>query len=155
MTQETCDVIILSFLGLIRIVREPRERFYYNTTLLFPSAADILVQALDVLRGVVGQDEGRGFFLRYEALAAMLALLKTGSPRLLAPTLDVLLQMSADSREFLSESHTPSQDSEPETSVVKKELVTHPERYVVWSASETITPPRHVSKPLRFSFFPV
>lgn len=61
--------------------------------------------------------------------------------------------MSVDSCEFLSaaqqcliQSHTPSQDSEPEMSLDKKELVTHPKRYVVRNASETITPPRHVSK---------
>lgn len=61
---------------------------------------DVLAQALDVLHSSVGEDEGRGLFLKYKALAAILALLRTGSPGLLAPSLDVLLQMSAESREY-------------------------------------------------------
>lgn len=58
------------------------------------------MQALDVLHSIVGQDEGRGLFLKYRALVAILALLRTGSPRLLTPSLDILLQMSAESREL-------------------------------------------------------
>lgn len=68
--------------------------------LRFWSTADILAQALDVLNGIVGEDEGRGLFLKYKALTAILAVLRTGSPGLLAPSLDVLLHMSTESREF-------------------------------------------------------
>ncbi|XP_027001139.2 coiled-coil domain-containing protein 138 isoform X1 [Tachysurus fulvidraco] len=60
--------------------------------------ADILAQALDVLHCIVGEDEGRGLFLKYKALTTILSVLRTGSLGLLAPSLDVLLQMSAESR---------------------------------------------------------
>ncbi|XP_060785037.1 coiled-coil domain-containing protein 138-like isoform X2 [Neoarius graeffei] len=77
----------------------PHTRFLSSIIVLKTlSQADILAQALDVLHGIVGEDEGRGLFLKYKALMAILALLRTGSPGLLAPSLDILLQMSAESR---------------------------------------------------------
>ncbi|XP_034160167.2 coiled-coil domain-containing protein 138 isoform X1 [Pangasianodon hypophthalmus] len=77
----------------------PHTRFFSSVIVLKTlSQADILAQALDVLHGVVGEDEGRGLFLKYKALTVILVLLRTGSPGLLAPSLDVLLQMSAESR---------------------------------------------------------
>ncbi|XP_066543010.1 coiled-coil domain-containing protein 138-like isoform X2 [Hoplias malabaricus] len=62
------------------------------------SQADIVAQALDVLHGDVGTDEGQAFFLKYHALAAILSLLRTGSPGLLSPAVDILLQMSSETR---------------------------------------------------------
>ncbi|XP_072542777.1 coiled-coil domain-containing protein 138-like [Salminus brasiliensis] len=62
------------------------------------SQADILAQALDVLHGDVRTDEGQALFLMYRALVAVLALLRAGSPGLLSPAMDILLQMSAESR---------------------------------------------------------
>ncbi|KAM9486632.1 coiled-coil domain-containing protein 138 isoform 1-T4 [Clarias gariepinus] len=77
----------------------PHTRFLSSILVLKTlSQADVLVQALDVLHSVVGEDEGRGLFLKYKALSTVLSLLRTGSPGLLAPSLDILLQMSADSR---------------------------------------------------------
>ncbi|KAF5889438.1 coiled-coil domain-containing protein, partial [Clarias magur] len=77
----------------------PHTRFLSSVLVLKTlSQADVLAQALDVLHGVVGEDKGRGLFLKYKALSIILSLLRTGSPGLLAPSLDVLLQMSADSR---------------------------------------------------------
>ncbi|XP_062862252.1 coiled-coil domain-containing protein 138-like isoform X2 [Trichomycterus rosablanca] len=62
------------------------------------SQADIVAQALEVLHSILGGDEGRGLFLKYKALPTILTLLRTGSPGLLATSLDVLLQMSSGSR---------------------------------------------------------
>ncbi|KAG9270963.1 coiled-coil domain-containing protein 138 isoform X1 [Astyanax mexicanus] len=62
------------------------------------SQADVLAQALDVLHGDVKTDEGQALFLKYRALVAVLAVLRAGSPGLLAPAVDVLLQMSSESR---------------------------------------------------------
>ncbi|XP_030642451.1 coiled-coil domain-containing protein 138 [Chanos chanos] len=62
------------------------------------SQADILAQALDVLHGAVRTEDGQVLFLRYQALSAILALLRGGSPGLLTPAVDVLLQMSTESR---------------------------------------------------------
>ncbi|XP_017326188.1 coiled-coil domain-containing protein 138 isoform X1 [Ictalurus punctatus] len=77
----------------------PHTRFLSSIIVLKTlSQADILAQALDVLNGIVGEDEGRGLFLKYKALTAILAVLRTGSPGLLAPSLDVLLHMSTESR---------------------------------------------------------
>ncbi|KAF4108657.1 hypothetical protein G5714_009730 [Onychostoma macrolepis] len=59
---------------------------------------DVLAQAVEVLSGAVRTDEGRALFLEYQALPAVLALLRSGSPGLLAPSVDVLLQMSSESR---------------------------------------------------------
>lgn len=59
-----------------------------------------MAQALDVLHCIVGEDEGRGLFLKYKALTTILSVLRTGSLGLLASSLEVLLQMSAESREF-------------------------------------------------------
>lgn len=67
----------------------------------FPLTADVVAQALDVLQSIVKDDEGRGLFLKYKALSTILTLLRIGGPGLLAPSLDVLLQMSADSRKIL------------------------------------------------------
>ncbi|KAL7881233.1 hypothetical protein AOLI_G00080810 [Acnodon oligacanthus] len=66
------------------------------------SQVDILAQALDVLHGDVRTDEGQALFLKYQALPAILALLRVGSPGLLASAVDVLLQMSAESRHQLA-----------------------------------------------------
>lgn len=68
--------------------------------LLFLSTVDVLAQALDVVHGIVRDDEGRGLFLQYKTLTAILSLLRTGSPGLLSPLLDILFQMSAKSCEF-------------------------------------------------------
>ncbi|KAI4895314.1 hypothetical protein NFI96_033905 [Prochilodus magdalenae] len=62
------------------------------------SQVDILAQALDILHGDVRTDEGQALFLKYQTLAAILTLLRAGSPGLLAPAVDILLQMSAESR---------------------------------------------------------
>ncbi|XP_042611123.1 coiled-coil domain-containing protein 138 isoform X2 [Cyprinus carpio] len=62
------------------------------------SQVDVLAQAVEVLSGAVRTDEGQALFLEYQALPAVLALLRSGSPGLLAPSVDVLLQMSAESR---------------------------------------------------------
>ncbi|XP_022522990.2 coiled-coil domain-containing protein 138 isoform X3 [Astyanax mexicanus] len=61
------------------------------------SQADVLAQALDILHGDVKTDEGQALFLKYRALVAVLAVLRAGSPGLLAPAVDVLLQMSSES----------------------------------------------------------
>ncbi|XP_043086432.1 coiled-coil domain-containing protein 138-like isoform X3 [Puntigrus tetrazona] len=58
---------------------------------------DVLAQAVEVLSGAVRSDEGQALFLEYQALPVVLALLRAGSPGLLAPSLDVLLQMSSGS----------------------------------------------------------
>ncbi|XP_053483806.1 coiled-coil domain-containing protein 138-like isoform X2 [Ictalurus furcatus] len=76
----------------------PHTRFLSSIIVLKTLSQDILAQALDVLNGIVGEDEGRGLFLKYKALTAILAVLRTGSPGLLAPSLDVLLHMSTESR---------------------------------------------------------
>ncbi|KAI5107586.1 hypothetical protein C0J45_3224 [Silurus meridionalis] len=68
-----------------------------RTEVLCTETADVLAQALCVLHGIVGEDEGRGLFLKYKALTTILAVLRTGSPGLLAPALEILLQMSAES----------------------------------------------------------
>uniref|UniRef100_A0A8C2JD61 Coiled-coil domain-containing protein 138 n=1 Tax=Cyprinus carpio TaxID=7962 RepID=A0A8C2JD61_CYPCA len=62
------------------------------------SQVDVLAQAVEVLSGAVRTDEGQALFLEYQALPAVLALLRSGSPGLLAPSVDVLLQMSTESR---------------------------------------------------------
>ncbi|XP_051762538.1 coiled-coil domain-containing protein 138-like isoform X3 [Ctenopharyngodon idella] len=59
---------------------------------------DVLAQAVDVVSCAVRTDEGQTLFLEYRALPAVLALLRGGSPGLLAPSIDVLLQMSSESR---------------------------------------------------------
>ncbi|XP_042611125.1 coiled-coil domain-containing protein 138 isoform X4 [Cyprinus carpio] len=66
------------------------------------SQVDVLAQAVEVLSGAVRTDEGQALFLEYQALPAVLALLRSGSPGLLAPSVDVLLQMSAESPGTLS-----------------------------------------------------
>uniref|UniRef100_A0A9J8A1Q4 Coiled-coil domain-containing protein 138 n=1 Tax=Cyprinus carpio carpio TaxID=630221 RepID=A0A9J8A1Q4_CYPCA len=66
------------------------------------SQVDVLAQAVEVLSGAVRTDEGQALFLEYQALPAVLALLRSGSPGLLAPSVDVLLQMSAESRTLSS-----------------------------------------------------
>ncbi|KAK3569421.1 hypothetical protein QTP86_029480, partial [Hemibagrus guttatus] len=77
----------------------PHTRFLSSIIILKTlSQADVLAQSLDVVHGIVRDDEGRGLFLKYKALTTILSLLKTGSPGLLSPSLDVLLQMSAESR---------------------------------------------------------
>ncbi|XP_067300770.1 coiled-coil domain-containing protein 138-like isoform X2 [Pseudorasbora parva] len=62
------------------------------------SQVDVLAQAVDVLSCAVRSDEGQMLFLEYQALPAVLALLRGGSPGLLARSTDVLLQMSSESR---------------------------------------------------------
>lgn len=62
------------------------------------SQVDVLAQAVDVVSRAVRTDEGQALFLEYQALPAVLALLRGGSPGLLAPSTDVLLQMSSESR---------------------------------------------------------
>ncbi|KAL1267297.1 hypothetical protein QQF64_032660 [Cirrhinus molitorella] len=62
------------------------------------SQVDVLAQAVDVLSASVRTDDGQALFLEYKALPAVLALLRSGSPALLAPSLDVLLHMSSQSR---------------------------------------------------------
>ncbi|XP_073702449.1 coiled-coil domain-containing protein 138-like [Garra rufa] len=66
------------------------------------SQVDILAQAVDVLSAAVRTHEGQALFLEYKALPAVLALLRSGSPGLLAPSLDVLLHMSSESRTLWS-----------------------------------------------------
>ncbi|XP_056321133.1 coiled-coil domain-containing protein 138-like [Danio aesculapii] len=61
------------------------------------SQVDVLAQAVDVLSCAVRTDEGQMLFLEYQALPAVLALLRAGGPGLLAPSVDVLMQMSAES----------------------------------------------------------
>ncbi|KAG7331398.1 hypothetical protein KOW79_005367 [Hemibagrus wyckioides] len=76
----------------------PHTRFLSSIIILKTlSQVDVLAQALDVVHGIVRDDEGRGLFLKYKALTAILSLLRTGSPGLLSPLLDILLQMSAKS----------------------------------------------------------
>ncbi|XP_050974477.1 coiled-coil domain-containing protein 138-like isoform X2 [Labeo rohita] len=73
------------------------------------SQVDVLAQAVDVVSGAVRTDQGQALFLEYRALPAVLALLRSGSPGLLAPSVDVLLQMSSQSRtlsSFLDECST-------------------------------------------------
>uniref|UniRef100_A0A673H635 Coiled-coil domain containing 138 n=1 Tax=Sinocyclocheilus rhinocerous TaxID=307959 RepID=A0A673H635_9TELE len=62
------------------------------------SQVDVLAQAVEVLSCAVRSDEGQALFLEYQALPVVLALLRSASPALLAPSLDVLLQMSSESR---------------------------------------------------------
>ncbi|XP_016115407.1 coiled-coil domain-containing protein 138 [Sinocyclocheilus grahami] len=62
------------------------------------SQVDVLAQAVEVLSCAVRTDEGQALFLEYQALPVVLALLRSASPALLAPSLDVLLQMSSESR---------------------------------------------------------
>ncbi|XP_067266545.1 coiled-coil domain-containing protein 138-like isoform X2 [Chanodichthys erythropterus] len=62
------------------------------------SQVDVLAQAVEVVSCAVRTDEGQTLFLEYRALPAVLALLRGGSPGLLAPSVDVLLQMSSESR---------------------------------------------------------
>ncbi|XP_046695887.1 coiled-coil domain-containing protein 138-like isoform X2 [Silurus meridionalis] len=77
----------------------PHTRFLSSIIILKTlSQADVLAQALCVLHGIVGEDEGRGLFLKYKALTTILAVLRTGSPGLLAAALEILLQMSAESQ---------------------------------------------------------
>lgn len=61
------------------------------------SQVDVLAQAVDVLSSAVRTDEGQMLFLEYQALPVVLALLRAGGPGLLAPSVDVLMQMSAES----------------------------------------------------------
>lgn len=61
------------------------------------SQVDVLAQAVDVLSCAVRTDEGQMLFLEYQALPVVLALLRAGGPGLLAPSVDVLMQMSAES----------------------------------------------------------
>ncbi|XP_051998638.1 coiled-coil domain-containing protein 138-like [Xyrauchen texanus] len=62
------------------------------------SQADILAQALDMLLCAVRTDEGQMLFLQYQALSAVLTLLRGGSPALLSVSINILLQMSTESR---------------------------------------------------------
>ncbi|XP_051564364.1 coiled-coil domain-containing protein 138-like isoform X2 [Myxocyprinus asiaticus] len=62
------------------------------------SQADILAQALDMLLCAVRTDEGQMLFLQYQALSAILTLLRGGSPALLSVSINILLQMSTESR---------------------------------------------------------
>lgn len=61
------------------------------------SQVDVLAQAVEVLSGAVRTDEGQALFLEYQALPAVLSLLRSGCPGLLSPSVHVLLQMSSDS----------------------------------------------------------
>ncbi|XP_065108499.1 coiled-coil domain-containing protein 138-like isoform X1 [Paramisgurnus dabryanus] len=69
------------------------------------SQVDILAQALDVLLCAVRTDEGQQLFLHYGALSAVLSVLRVGGPALLMLSVDLLLQMSTQSR-FLDECST-------------------------------------------------
>ncbi|XP_028847274.1 coiled-coil domain-containing protein 138 isoform X2 [Denticeps clupeoides] len=61
------------------------------------SQVDTVAQALDVLLCAVRLEEGRALFLQYQALPALLAILRGGSPGLLALVIDVFMQMCAES----------------------------------------------------------
>ncbi|KAK1797704.1 hypothetical protein P4O66_008074 [Electrophorus voltai] len=58
----------------------------------------IVTQAADVLHDDVGVEEGKAFFLQYQALAVILAVLRAGNPSLQVRAMDILLQMGAESR---------------------------------------------------------
>ncbi|XP_059356734.1 coiled-coil domain-containing protein 138-like [Carassius carassius] len=62
------------------------------------SQVDVLAQAVEVVSGALRTDEGQALFLEYQALPAVLSLLRSGCPGLLSPSVHVLLQMSSDSR---------------------------------------------------------
>uniref|UniRef100_A0A4W4FEM4 Coiled-coil domain-containing protein 138 n=1 Tax=Electrophorus electricus TaxID=8005 RepID=A0A4W4FEM4_ELEEL len=54
--------------------------------------------ATDVLHDDVGMEDGKAFFLKYQALAVILAVLRAGNPSLQVRAMDILLQMGAESR---------------------------------------------------------
>ncbi|KAI5628623.1 hypothetical protein C0J50_3113 [Silurus asotus] len=88
-----CDESVVSSEDVLTDLTDALQR----TEVLCTETVDVLAQALNVLHGIVGEDEGRGLFLKYKALTTILAVLGTGSPGLLAPALEILLQMSAES----------------------------------------------------------
>ncbi|KAA0715358.1 Coiled-coil domain-containing protein 138 [Triplophysa tibetana] len=64
----------------------------------FLSSLIIIRSALDVLWCDVRTDEGQQLFLQYHALSALLTLLRGGSPRPLTLSVEILLQMSTQTR---------------------------------------------------------
>ncbi|XP_026879081.2 coiled-coil domain-containing protein 138 isoform X2 [Electrophorus electricus] len=62
------------------------------------SLVGIVTQATDVLHDDVGMEDGKAFFLKYQALAVILAVLRAGNPSLQVRAMDILLQMGAESR---------------------------------------------------------
>ncbi|XP_062390630.1 coiled-coil domain-containing protein 138-like [Sardina pilchardus] len=61
------------------------------------SQVDTLAQALEALLVELRAEEGQALFLHYQALPVVSALLRGGSPGLLAPALDVLMLMCGES----------------------------------------------------------
>ncbi|XP_035378637.1 coiled-coil domain-containing protein 138 isoform X3 [Electrophorus electricus] len=61
------------------------------------SLVGIVTQATDVLHDDVGMEDGKAFFLKYQALAVILAVLRAGNPSLQVRAMDILLQMGAES----------------------------------------------------------
>ncbi|XP_057192874.1 coiled-coil domain-containing protein 138-like isoform X2 [Triplophysa rosa] len=77
----------------------PHTRFLSSLIIIRSvSQVDVLAQALDVLSCDVRTDEGQQLFLRYRALSAVLTLLRGGSPRPLTLSVEILLQMSSQTR---------------------------------------------------------
>ncbi|XP_056611649.1 coiled-coil domain-containing protein 138-like isoform X2 [Triplophysa dalaica] len=77
----------------------PHTRFLSSLIIIRSiSQVDVLAQALDVLRCDVRTDEGQQLFLQYHALSALLTLLRGGSPRPLTLSVEILLQMSTQTR---------------------------------------------------------
>ncbi|XP_036396755.1 coiled-coil domain-containing protein 138-like [Megalops cyprinoides] len=60
--------------------------------------ADILAQALDSLHDDLRSEDGRSLFLQYSALPVVLGHLRGGNRGLLGPSVDILLQMTGESR---------------------------------------------------------
>ena len=74
----------------------------------FP-AADLLAQALGSLRSQLRSEGSRGLFLQYGGLGVLLRLLGASSRGGLHGPLDILMQLSAQSRESYVHTHTHTQ----------------------------------------------
>ncbi|RXM30433.1 Coiled-coil domain-containing protein 138 [Acipenser ruthenus] len=81
--------------------KSPNLRIRFLSTLIVLktiSQADYLAQAFYSLHKDLKSDEGKALFLEYQALSVVLNHLRTSSKGLLSAALDILLQMSVETR---------------------------------------------------------
>uniref|UniRef100_A0A4W4FDT1 Uncharacterized protein n=1 Tax=Electrophorus electricus TaxID=8005 RepID=A0A4W4FDT1_ELEEL len=95
--QVTDDVPTVMLLVHLKVSMLPKRRLKTCRA----ETVGIVTQATDVLHDDVGMEDGKAFFLKYQALAVILAVLRAGNPSLQVRAMDILLQMGAESRDFL------------------------------------------------------